>query len=222
MNMLVQTYRLACASAALSLLLVPDTAQARTNLDPVTTSITSAQQHLERFKASTSLDELHAAVLAMLSSSDIDALTPVNFIQKRREIVSEWAEILAAIEHRYGDLAPSSPNEVLFICAPPPPGYPSCAAPSTVSDPAERATYLSAISLNSAKMRKARDYQRLRMIDALAMLAMGKTLQVFRDDAPDTATPDFTALDAIIQRAGITQGRRSLLDAMFYPDPVAR
>jgi hypothetical protein len=185
----------------------------------------SALQDLQRFKSSHSLEDLKSAVYTMFGATSLDALTPENFVTQRRSLVQAYADILKTIEQSYDPtFDPANRNDLPQNCIAPPReagGHqlPSCADPNDLKDPVARATYAAALQANDLKNKRAIRYQQLKNIDDVAMSNLSATLDLLRSVAPDGTGPDFAALDAILRQVGLSDARRTKIDAMFYARP---
>ncbi len=185
--------------------------------DDTDARVAASMRDLQQFHATQSLDELHVAVSSLLSAlPPISMIAPQNYIARRRTVVEAWARIFGTIEQfKDPTFDPNNPNNVPEVCVAPPrePNgvqLPSCVDPRGVQDPTARAEYIEAILANDLKAQRSNFQLRLRTIDDEAMLAIRQNLATFRG-----VSPDFVALDAILREAGLTQERRSKIDAMI-------
>jgi len=187
--------------------------------------LNSSSQALNRFQTTHSLNDLQAAVASMDGTIDITQLTPGNFIATRRMLVQGWAQVLKAIEQSYDPTYdPKDRNQQPSDCVVPP-VEPSgrrahtCGNPNDVLDPGTRAAYIDAIQQNQEKIRRSSHYITVHLLDERAMTTLSMALDLLRSLAPEGAGADFPALDNILQRARISEARRSEIDAMFYARP---
>jgi hypothetical protein len=187
---------------------------------PTETGIANATQALGRYASSHSVADLEAAVFAMGGTVDLDTLTPANFISRRRELVQAWATIIKAIEQSYD---PSFNPKQRFSCPiPPPPAsgqLQPCSDPASISDPTARAQYETALANFKLQLAKARRYQQLVNIEGGAFSGLNMSLKLMSEVAPDGTSPDFAALDSILQQTGLATATRAKIDAMFYAGP---
>jgi hypothetical protein len=185
---------------------------------PTETGIANASQALVRYASSHSVADLNAAVLAMGGTVDVDSLTPANFMSRRRELVQAWATIIKVIEQSYD---PSFDPKQGFSC-PIPPSQPNgqlqpCTDPANISDPTARAQYETALANFRVQVAKARRHQQLVNIEGGAFSGLNMSLKLMSEVAPDGTSPDFAALDSILQQTGLASATRAKIDAMFYP-----
>jgi len=190
------------------------------------TRINLSSMAMARYASSHSLRDLQAAVDALSGTFVFSDLTPNNFIPTRRAIVQAFGPVLKAIEQSYEpNYNPNDRSNTPFFCPPPPAGLvPSgvsdgCIDPNTIRDPNVRAQYVAAMHTNNLKKQRAGHYADVSNIDAQAMATLSASLELLNSVAPEGAGPDFSALDGILQRAGISSARRAQVDAMFYATP---
>jgi hypothetical protein len=155
---------------------------------------------------------------------DIDTLTPGNFIATRRTFVRGWAEVLKAIEQSYDPtFDPHNPDDIPVNCVTPPLEASGrqlpCTDPKYIVDPKARAAYVDAIAKNDEKNARAMHYTKVLLLDQQAMSSLSLTLDLLRKIAPDGASADFVQLDSILQQVGLSDARRTEIDAMFYARP---
>jgi hypothetical protein len=187
--------------------------------------IAVALQALQRYDSSGSLSDLTSAVSTMDGTVNLDALTPQNFVARRRALVQAWAQILKSIEQSYDPTYnPNDPSNIPQPCVTPPPDangarLPGCSNPNAIQDPSARAKYLAAIEANKQVTQRWNNYWGLVKLDLRAMRVLQMSLQLLQSVAPDGEGADFTALDAIVQQAGISQARRAKIDGFFYQNP---
>lgn len=187
--------------------------------------IAVALQALQRYDSSGSLSDLTSAVSTMDGTVNLDALTPQNFVARRRALVQAWAQILKSIEQSYDPTYnPNDPSNIPQPCVTPPPDangarLPGCSNPNVIQDPSARAKYLAAIEANKQVTQRWNNYWGLVKLDLRAMRVLQMSLQLLQSVAPDGEGADFTALDAIVQQAGISQARRAKIDGFFYQNP---
>lgn len=186
--------------------------------DQTDARIASALQGLQRFHSSHSLDDLKASVGALTSAVDMPTIKPENYVARRRAVVRAWAQVLGAIERSYDPtFDPNNPNNTPEECLGPPREasgmqLPSCADPNDVQDPVARAAYIAALAANDLKIKRMTFYRNLHNIDDGAMLSLRMNLDSFRR----VMTPsDSAALDRILRQAGLSDARRTEIDAMF-------
>jgi hypothetical protein len=188
-------------------------------------SLSEASQAVQRYRASGSSSDLVAAMVAMESAVNIDALTPQNFVQQRRQLVQGWAQILKAIDQSYDPtFNPSDPKNIPFVCVAPPREADGrqllpCANPNDVQDPAARAQYIAAIRANATVAERWNHYQQIARLDQRAMSTLQMSLQLLRSVAPEGSSPDFAAVDSVLVGAGLSSARRAAVDAYFYQSP---
>ncbi|HEY8309400.1 MAG TPA: hypothetical protein VIG47_02535 [Gemmatimonadaceae bacterium] len=177
-------------------------------------------ESLRRFSDASSLGVLQSAIYTMQSATDISALNVEKFTSQRRMIVQGWAEILKTIEQSYDPaFDPTSQNDVPTTCVIPPGGFPCGADPSVIGDLRVRDAYVTALQENALKLKRAFYYQRLHSMDESAMTILDTSLDLFRRVAPEGVGPDFVALDGILRRTGLSETRRTKIDALFYAHP---
>jgi hypothetical protein len=190
--------------------------------------VNASSQDLARFRSSHLLNDLRAAVAALDGTVDIHTLTPNNFITTRRTLVQAWTNVLKVIEQAYDPtFNPEDPNNVPFLCPPVPPaggrimpeGTSSCMNPNDIKDARIRAAYVAAVKENDAKKSRLSYYLEILREDERAMSSLSATLDLLRKIAPEGVGRDFTALDGILQKAGLSQTRRTTIDAMIDGRP---
>ncbi|MGB6986046.1 MAG: hypothetical protein WBD74_08770 [Candidatus Aquilonibacter sp.] len=187
--------------------------------------IAVALQALQRYDSSGSLSDLTSAVSTMDGTVNLDALTPQNFVTRRRALVQAWAQILKSIEQSYDPTYnPNDPSNIPQPCVTPPPDangarLPGCSNPNAIQDPSARAKYLAAIEANKQVTQRWNHYWGLVKLDLRAMRVLQMSLQLLQSVAPDSEGADFSALDAIVQQAGISHARRAKIDGFFYQNP---
>lgn len=189
---------------------VPSITQTRINL---------SSHALTRFKSSDSLKDLHSAVEFLDGTIDTTSLTPNNFIATRRALVEAWAAALKPIEESYDPtFDPKDPANVQYVCVAPPHiiGAEPCMSPDSIKDSKIRAAYIASINENEAKIRRWGHYLDVSQLDAHAMSSLEAALRLLNSIAPQGVGPDFVALDDLIRRAGLSDARRTKIDAMFY------
>ncbi len=189
------------------------------------THVNSSAQALQRYETSHSLDDLETATAAMEGSVDVQALTPDNFIATRRSFVQGYANVLAAIEKAYEPgYDPLDPKNRPHGCIIPPPepdgrSLHPCTDPKEIHDTKARELYVAAIKADRVKTKRAYRYNRIARLDERAMSVLKVELGVFREIAPEGISPDYAAIDSILQSAGLSSARRSKIDAMLYDTP---
>jgi len=181
--------------------------------------VTASQEALNRYSASHSLQDLYSAVSLMGGSVSLHELTPQNLIEKRRVLVSNWAQIISKIETSYD---PTFDPRSRFSCPAPPREsngiqLPACVRPTAVSDTGARAKYETDLATFQKQLAKAAYYQRLHNIDLWAMSSLHATLNVFADVSPKSVSSDYAALDNILQKAGISNARRVIIEGYIRP-----
>jgi hypothetical protein len=183
--------------------------------------VADALRQLDRFKTSHAFKDLESAILTLQLAFEVRTFTVGNFVAKRRELVSSWAQILKAIQGSYDPkFNPNDPRQLPVICLPPPPEpnghqFPSCVDPNEIQDPRTRAAYVAALQLNAAKAKKAAYYSDLSNLDDEAMASLEVRLNLLRKVAPEGVPRDSAALDQILQRAGLSEARRKELHPYF-------
>jgi hypothetical protein len=206
--------RVACLILCFSVACSAVASAAAPKKDQTKARIATALQGLQRYYSSHSLEDLHGAVDALTSAVDMNAIKHRNRLVRRRTVVQAWAQVLREVELSYDPTF--DPNDRPATCLVPPREasgrqLPSCADPSDIQDPAARAVYVAALQANDHKIQQANHYQELRNIDDDAMLSLRLNLAGFH-----TVTPaDSAALDGILRRAGLSESRRTKIDAMF-------
>lgn len=205
-------------SLVVSLLIVASTAASATPVNDETEArVAVSLQDLQRFNGSRSLDDLNTTITSLLSAVNISQIRPANYVARRRTVVQAWAQVLEAIEKSYDPaFDPKNPNDVPAICLIPPREddgrqMPSCADPRDVRDPKARAAYVAALKDNALRTRRANYYGRLRLLDEDAMSSLEANLRVFSTVAPR----DSAALDEILLKAGLSNARRTQIDALL-------
>ena len=183
--------------------------------------VASAMQGLQRYKSLHSFSDLRSTLYKLQSAIDVTTLTPDNFIESRRSLVNGWAQLLREIELAYDPTF--DPNQH-FSCPEPgrqPDGTEArpCADPSVIQNPQARTAYALRLNAFHLRLKQAAHYQDVHNLDEGAMVTLSTGLDVLRKVAPNGAGPDFAALDAILQQAGLSKPRRSNIDAMFYGGP---
>ena len=177
---------------------------------------------LQRYASSHSLDDLQAAAEALDGTVDLGAVTPSNFTSTRRALVSAYASVIQAAQAAYDPtFNPNDPKNRLFLTVPQPPGVPHGYPgmdPNDIQDPNLRAQYVSAINANKAKAADWVHYHRVQRIDDNAMAGLEVTLRLLNSVAPQGVGPDFSALDQVLQNAGISGLRRAKIDAAIYSE----
>jgi hypothetical protein len=196
-------------------------AQAARPPDRTDSRVAAALLLLRDFKQFHSLDDLHAAAVALTSAYNIGAITPATFIARRRTLAGAWAQIIKSIDDSYD---PSfDPSEQLFCPMPPLEAsgrqLPPCVTPDSVKDPAARTEYVARLSQFKLRIQRHNYYRQLRNIDELATLSFRMTLSQFNSRAPDGAGPDFAAIDAILRKAGLSDARRAQIEPSIYGNP---
>lgn len=198
----------------------------QSNSTAVSARITAALNILQRFDASrkpddvNSLSTLQSAIDAMESANYLHALTVENFVAQRRLVVEGWARIIKSIERSYDPaFDPNNARDVPKTCVIPPDGQTCGADASSIKDPNARAAYVAELQRNTLNLKRAVYYQRLHAMDMGAMTILQVNLRVFNKIAPEGVGPDFVALDNILRQTGLSNARRSTIDAMFYPVP---
>lgn len=185
------------------------------------TRVDASLQLLQRYKTSHSLDDLRATLYSLQSDVDLDAMTPDNFIDARRALVRGWAKLLKQVELAYD---PTFDPSRKFSC-PLPESLPNaigarpCSDPSIIQDAQARAEYSKKLNDMRTQLKRAGDYQQLLNFDQLAMADLALTLNLLRKVAPEAAGSDFPALDSVLQSAGLSEARRTKIDAMLYGNP---
>jgi hypothetical protein len=157
----------------------------------------------------------------MLTAIDVPTLTVQDFTRQRRMIVEGWAKIIKATDESYdpsydtNDLA-----ERPLTCVIPPGGLPCGTDPKYISDPQARAQYTAQLQANEKHYKQATYYQQVHNLDLGAMSILNSTLDLFREVAPEGASSDYAALDAVLQQSGLSHARRQRIDAMFNATPT--
>jgi hypothetical protein len=188
--------------------------------------VSAALQALQRYKTSDSLRDLSSAVTMMDGTIDLTALTPQNFTAKRRNLVQAWAKILAAIEQSYDPtFDPADPRNLPSACVVPPKEsdgtqLPACADPNELKDPNARESYVAAIQTNNQLIERSNYYQQVLRLDERAMRGLQMSIQLLKSVEPEGTGTDFSALDAIVQQAGISQARRTKIDGFLSEQPT--
>jgi hypothetical protein len=186
--------------------------------------------NLLRGKALCGLTSLVVACFAAASASPTNGPTEAGianasqalarYASSRRELVQAWATIIKAIEQSYD---PSFNPKQRFSCPiPPPPAsgqLQPCSDPASISDPTARAQYETALANFKLQLAKARRYQQLVNIEGGAFSGLNMSLKLMSEVAPDGTSPDFAALDSILQQTGLATATRAKIDAMFYAGP---
>lgn len=179
--------------------------------DQLETHLTASSHYLHLYKASHSLKDLDSAVDEMGSAVNIDAFKPQTFIAQRRTLVRGWATVLRAIEQSYDPTYdPSDPNNQVIWELP---------DPRYIADPKAHALAVAAIAANQQNSRRAAYYHDVQNIDLRAQSLLQMSLNLLRQVEPVGTPPDFIALDGILRQAGISDTRRTKIDAMFYARP---
>jgi len=188
-------------------------ATASTRTDLASPSLAASQQKLEAFYVSHSLDDLRGAISPLEQAVDMAAIDPRDYVALRRKILSGWARVFETIEASYD----SSGYPKMQLSCPAPGREPSgrqlyaCVDPKYIQDTAVRAAYVAALDVYKAKVRHANFQAGLHDLDDDAMLVLQAQLHSFREVAPS----DFSSLDSILQRAGLSTARRQAIDAMI-------
>ena len=199
--------------------------------------IAAALEQLQRYKISHSLSDLHAAITTLEGADNLDAyglqrssgpwhvrstLPPDVFNQRRRAIVAAWIEVIKAIDGAYDKTYnPYDMKSVPTDCVLPEDGSVTCNVdPLRVADPVKRAAYAAALAENERKLQRSYYYSSLQTIDGLAMTLLKATIDLLRKVAPEGVSDDFSALDAMVREAGLSNVRRALIDAYFYATPI--
>jgi hypothetical protein len=226
-SILAQRTVMATVLFAMAAFAAPSFANAAATAAQTDAQIVVALQALQRYDSSGSLSDLASAVSTMDGTVNLDALTPQNFVARRRALVQAWAQILRSIEQSYDPTYnPNDPSNIPQLCVVPPPDtngnrLPGCADPNKIQDPAVRAKYLAAIEANKQVTVRWNHYWGLVKLDLRAMRALQMSLQLLQLVAPEGVGSDFSALDAIVQQAGISQARRAKIDGFIYGNPGA-
>ncbi|HEY8298507.1 MAG TPA: hypothetical protein VIG32_10870 [Candidatus Baltobacteraceae bacterium] len=191
-------------------------ATAATN-DAVSKHVSISGRALQHFSASHSLEDLNTAIDTMQSALDINAFTPQNFIADRRTLVRGWAQVLRVVASVYD---PTFNPHALLACPTPPGGMlVPCADPNGIKDPAQRASYAAALATFHHYLKQRLRYQQIHNLDQGAMSNLSLALDSLRKLAPDGTPADFVALDGILQQAGLSDARRTKIDAMLCARP---
>lgn len=200
-------------SVALMLFAKPQTGVA----DTISMSLSNSTAQLQQYQRSRSLADLEHASEAMQGALNLDELTPQNFIEKRREFVRGWANVIRSIETSYD--ATFDPNAYVRCPVPPGGNLAPCADPKDITDSYARSTYSAQLNAYYNFQHKRREFIKLQTIDRGAMNYLQGGLDLMRKVAPDGTSSDFAALDAILGQANVSTSRRSKIDSMFYSRP---
>lgn len=192
----------------------------------VAARVSNAMRELQQYKPAPSLHDpqalssLRSAVYTMQLATDVTALTPQNFVGQRRLLVAGWANIIRALQQSYDpSFDPNNVADLPSSCIIPPKGFPCGADPNHITDPQARAQYVNELRANLEKSKQALYYQQVHNLELGTMSIFGTMLTVFRKVAPEGATSDSAALDAILQQNGVSQARRQALDVLITATP---
>jgi hypothetical protein len=182
--------------------------------DQTESRIAAAMTGLRRFQASHSIEDLRATSHALYSAIDQRALRTGDVVGHRRSVVAAYAQVLLQIDALSDPTF--NPGELPTSCVTPPrePSgrqLPSCADPKDISDSATRAEYVAAINANAAKIERRNAQARVYLLGDETNNLLEIVLARFRTRAPS----DMTALDDILRRAGLSEGRRAKIHSMF-------
>ncbi len=204
-----EMFKMACAlSLSAFCIVTPAQTLAQTPTDNVAVHVAAASRAADTFAQSRSLADLRSAIDEMVSAANLPGFKATTFVAQRRTLVTGWAQVLKVIEQSYD---PSfDPNDRTNW---PVWGLPD---PRSISDPALRAAAVAANAANDQKVKRISAYHDLHVLDLLAQHTMKFELDRLRTLAPDGTDADFTALDAILRRAGLSSALRTKLDTMFY------
>lgn len=185
--------------------------------DTMSAAVSGSRTHLKIYLNSHSLVDLQDAATSMQSALSLNQITAQNFIQERRTFVQGWANVLHSVENAYDPTF--DPNLHMHCPVPAGGALQPCADPKYISDVGARAAYMAELNAYSQFLNKRQLYIRLEIIDRGAMNYLEGGLDLLRKVAPDGTPSDFTALDAILQNAGLSTARRDAIDATFYARP---
>jgi hypothetical protein len=148
----------------------------------------------------------------------VRTFTPRNFVEQRRELVWNWAQILKAIQDSYDpNFNPKDFRDLPAVCVVPPREANGrqlqCGEdPNAIQDPAARAAYIGALRLNDAKNRRVGYWSQLSRLDDEAMGSLEVRLELLREVAPAGMPSDAATIDRVLQKAGLSDARRKEID----------
>lgn len=192
----------------------------RSTSSVVRARLSAAMTGLTRFRMSGSVNELSRAsgdLRLSLNHSDLVALSPSDLLNLRRQYVSNYTELLSAIEGLEDPAFVATDDRyrpvICFLPPPEPNGHQAmpCADPSEIVDPATRAAYVAALQANADRTKRINRQRELRDVDHLITSEFRLVLQEFRGRVPD----DTSALDAIVSGANIRAARKSAIHSMY-------
>jgi|GEM_PF-6116949 len=209
-----------CAGLCLLIVLLGAARNDSTRLglpDQTETRVSAALNGLQESYTVETAPRLKSIISDLTAGVDVRTIDPPNYIARRRLVVRAWARIFSALDNSYDSSYDiHDRRNTVYICLVPPreadgKQLMSCADPNEVKDPVARATYLAEIAANRQNIRRRTTYSRFHNIDLEATLDLGTQLSAFRAVAP----PDAAYLDGLLRSAGLSEKRRSAIDAMF-------
>ena len=187
-------------------------------------AIDRAVKIAQNFKVSKSLDDFRSAMSAMNSTFDTSSLNSTNFVERRREQVRGWSEIIAAIEGAYQPgydpfAFQNRPVNCIRI-----PAHLFCRRvdPSSIADAKARAEYVAALHANEAKEAREEQYRRIALLEDDATASLTLDLKIFGTLAKPGTPTDTSALDAIMRKSGLSGATRVLVEenSGILPSPT--
>lgn len=179
--------------------------------DNVTAHVGDASRAAQAFSRSHSFVDIRSAIDAMVSAGNLPGFKSGTFVAQRRTLVGGWAQVLKAIEQSYDPTYDPNDRNNWPVWGLPDPQY--------IKDPQTRAAAVAALAANDQKVKRMSYYHDLHVLDALAQNTLKMELDQLRRMAPDGTDADFAALDAILQRAGLSSALRTKIDSLFYARP---
>ena len=205
-----------CGLALVALVMMSGMSIAARLPDKNSSILAASMRALERYRSTGSLSDLQSSVNSL--GVDMSVIKSNEYVARRRALIGAWARIIRTIDTSYDPkYNPSDANERGSMCLVPPREAsgvqrPSCADPNAIQDPEAREKYIAELRANASKIKQTNFYYQLKNIDSAAMLSLQMQLRGFRNaHAPD----DFSALDSILRKAGLSDTRRAAIDAMF-------
>jgi hypothetical protein len=147
----------------------------------------------------------------LLAAGNLNGLKPNTFVAQRRTLIQGWAELFKAIDDSYDPTYdPDDPKNRPVR---------NLSNPRDIPDPKLRAAAEAEAAANAQKIARQTHYYDLYRVDVLAQNSLKMQWDQFRRLEPDGTDADFAALDRILQQTGLSNVRRTKVNAMFYARP---